>query len=300
MSPPVQFAYYSLWIAHPVLQSAVVGVMVWRKLHKKFRVFFTYLLVEIGTFAIVFPVSLSGNYVAFFFSYWILAAITLVLGFLVIHELFLDIFEPYHTLKDLGTVLFKWASLVLLLVAAVVAASSQNSDQGRLVQAVFIVQRCVRVIQCGLVLFLFVFSKYLGVSWKQHSFGIALGFGTFAGVELIAIGLRVTGSIQEIALSLIIMTVYNVAIATWLAYMSVKQQARALAPSLLASQRWDQSLTDLQHPVAAESLIPMFEQMVDQAFSQKKKEDKESREAPSPMHTSTPLKVPAARPKTPK
>jgi hypothetical protein len=35
----------------------------------------------------------------------------------------------------------------------------------------------------------------------------------------------------------------------------------------LVSQRWEQSLTELQHPTHADSLIPMFEGMVDRAFS---------------------------------
>ena len=57
-------------------------------------------------------------------------------------------------------------------------------DQGPIVQAVITVTRCVRVAQVGLILFLLVFSRYLGVSWKQQSFGLSLGLGLSAGVEL--------------------------------------------------------------------------------------------------------------------
>jgi hypothetical protein len=34
----------------------------------------------------------------------------------------------------------------------------------------------------------------------------------------------------------------------------------------LQPQRWEQSLTDLNHPLSADSLIPMFEGMVDRAL----------------------------------
>src|SRR5215510_8847919 len=149
-----------------------------RKLHRKFPVFFLYLLAQIVIFTILFPTYASGSYERFFYAYWVSAVVSLALGFKVIHEIFLDVFQPYHTLKDLGSVLFKWAGLVMLLVAGVVAAASPASNQVPIVQAVLTVQRCVRVIQCGLVLFLLVFSRYLGVSWKQQSFGIALGFGS--------------------------------------------------------------------------------------------------------------------------
>jgi hypothetical protein len=267
MSPKVLFAYYALWIAHPVLQLVLAGFMVHRKLHRKFRVFFVYVLSQVVIFAILFPISTKGSYEAFFYCYWVTAAISLALGFKVIHEVFMDVFKPYHTLKDLGTVLFKWAGMVMLMVAAVVAAANTASDQGPLVQAVLTGQRCVRVIQCGLILLLASFSRYLGVSWRQQSFGIAVGFGGFAGVELIAGALRASGSISEHALSFAIMIGYNLAILCWIGYVWAKSEARKSAVTLLASQRWDQSLSEIQYPVPAESLIPMFEGMVDRAFS---------------------------------
>jgi len=267
MSGTANFFYYALWIAHPVLQLAVAMVMWRRQLRSKFPVFFAYIISQIAVFAVVFPTYVKGSYLLFFYIYWIAAAISLAIGFKVIHEVFLDVFRPYHTLKDLGTVVFKWAGLVMLLVAAVVAAASSTSEQGPLVQAVLTVQRCVRVIQCGLVLFLILFSRYLGVSWKQQSFGIAAGFGGFAGVELIAAALRASGSVSEHTLAFSIMVAYNLAIVSWLRYMWVKSEARENVATLLASQRWDQSLTEIQYPVAADSLIPMFEGMVDRAFT---------------------------------
>jgi len=264
MNPQIQLA---LWIAHPVLQTCVAVVMIRRKLHRTFPVFFTYIISQILVFAAVFPAYQSGNYRSFFFTYWICAVISLVVGFKVIHEIFLDVFRPYHTLKDLGSVLFKWAALVMLLVACVVAAASPAGDQGPVVQAVATVQRCVRVIQCGLILFLLVFSRYLGVSWRQHSFGIALGFGGFASAELAMVALNASGHANPAVVGFFNSLAYNCAIVVWLTYVLVKSPSREATASLLMSQRWDQSLADLQHPVPADSLIPMFEGMVDRAFS---------------------------------
>jgi hypothetical protein len=264
MTPKVQLA---LWIAHPLLQLSVAAVMFYRKSHKVFPVFFAYLISQILMFSILFPVFQSEYIEIFFYAYWSCAAISLAIGFKVIHEIFLDIFRPYHTLKDLGSVLFQWAALVMLLVAGVVAAASPVAAQGPLVQAVLTVQRCVRVIQCGLILFLLVFSKYLGVTWRQHSFGIALGFGSFASAELTLLALYASAHISQPALSLFNMLAYNGAILIWLTYAWIKSPARDASASLLMSQRWDQSLTDLQHPVSSDSLIPLFEGMVDRAFS---------------------------------
>jgi len=262
MNPKIQLA---LWIAHPLLQLSVAAVMFHRKLHKVFPVFFAYIISQIVMFAILFPMYQLVQY--FFYVYWTCAAISLAFGFKVIHEIFLDIFRPYHTLKDLGSVLFKWAALVMLLVAGVVAAATPAAEQGSLIQGVVTVQRCLRVIQCGLILFLLVFSKYLGVTWRQHSFGIALGFGSFAGVELTLLALYASYQLSQPIISLVNMLAYNGAILIWLGYAWIKSPARDASTSLLKSQRWEQGLTDLQHPVSSDSLIPLFESMVDRAFS---------------------------------
>src|SRR5207248_2996042 len=60
---------------------------------------------------------------------------------------------------------------------------------------------------------------------------------------------------------------YNCAIFIWLGYVLLKKQPKEAPENLLIPQRWDQSLMDLQHPLPADSLIPMFETMVEQAFS---------------------------------
>jgi len=267
MNPRFEFLFNALWVAHPILQCAVAAFMYKRQLNRSFPVFFFYLLSQVAIFGLVFPLWVYGNYIVFFYVYAACIGISAAIGFKVIYEVFLDVFRPYHTLKDLGSVLFMWAGLVMLLVAGVVAASSSTTEQGPLWQAVMTGQRCVRVIQVGLIMFLLVFSKYLGVSRRQQSFGVALGFGFFAGVELMLVALRAGGYLNENIASIVNMVAYNFTIVIWLTYMASKSPAREASANTLMPQRWDQSLTDIQHPMAPDSLIPMFEGMVDRAFS---------------------------------
>jgi hypothetical protein len=111
------------------------------------------------------------------------------------------------------------------------------------------------------------FARYLGVSRRQHSFGIALGFGTFAVVELALIASWTGDHLGNTAMNLINMGAYNVALLIWLGYTLAKSPAREAASTLLRPQRWEQSLSDIQNPLPADSLIPMFEGMVDRALS---------------------------------
>jgi hypothetical protein len=215
---------------------------------------------------VVFP-TYRYHYSALFYVSWISTAISVALGFKVIHEAFLDVFRPFHTLRDLGTVLFQWAGLVMLLVAGVVSVSTNASETVPWVQAILTAQRCVRIIQVGMVLFLLFFARYLGVSRRQHSFGIALGFGTFALVELTLIASWAGDHLGNLAMNLINMGAYNGALLIWLGYTVAKSPARDATSTLLRPQRWEQSLSDIQHPLPADSLIPMFEGMVDRALS---------------------------------
>jgi hypothetical protein len=255
-----------LWCAQPILQS-VVAVILWRrKLHKQFPVFFLFLLAQVANFVIIFPAWRAGNYRLYFGLFWLCEAVNAVLGFKVIHEIFLDVFRPYHTLKDLGTLLFKWAGVVMLLVSVVVAFSN-SFDQSPLVHAVTTLQRSVRIVQLGLILFLLLFSRFLGVSRKQVSFGISVGLGLFAGVELLLYALNSGGFVKQGLLNLINMVAYNLAIFVWLGYSLSRKAVREAAVNHLQTQRWEQGLADLQHPVPSDSLIPMFEGMVERAFS---------------------------------
>ena len=83
MSSIIDYAYYPLWIAHPVLQSGLAILMVKRKLLKRYPVFFAYLLAEIMIFAALFVAQREYNY--YFYMYWVTAVISVLLGFRVIH-----------------------------------------------------------------------------------------------------------------------------------------------------------------------------------------------------------------------
>jgi hypothetical protein len=280
MSANAKLAYYILWFAHPLLQSALVGILLWRKLYRTFPIFFSYVAFQIVVFGVLFPLHNERFYTIFYYTYWGTTAVSAILGFFVIHELFQDVFRPYHTLRDLGSVLFKWAALVMLLVAGVVAASTASATEEPLRTGIMTLERSVRVVQCGLILFLLVFSRFLGTNWRQKSFGIALGFGAFASIELALVALNAaTDNVFNQRLSTFLnLITYDVTILTWIGYMLVTSPAREPATHMLRPQRWEDGLTAIQHPQPADSLIPMFESMVDRALSRSDAEP----EAPAP------------------
>ena len=133
----------ALWTAQPLLEGAVAYSLWRRNLHKDFPFFFGYMLAQIAMFTALFPIYNWSSDV-FFHRYWYYlnwgtTAIGIALGFRVLHEISMEVFRPFHTLKDLGTMLFRWAALVMLLVGVVVAASATSN--------VLIIEQVVVVIQ---------------------------------------------------------------------------------------------------------------------------------------------------------
>src|SRR5579863_2223358 len=302
MSERIRILYFALWIAHPVLQSGIAGLMVWRGLHRKFPFFFGYIITQLVSFAVVFPAYMHNYHGALtFYLYWGCQAVSVAFGFGVIHEVFIDVFRSFHTLRDLGTVLFKWAGLVMLLVAGVVSVSTSSSEIEPWMQAIITTQRCVRIVQVGMVLFLLFFASYMGVSRRQRSFGIALGFGSFAIVELVLVASWVGNHLGNPWMSMVNMTAYNSSLLVWMGYCAVKSPVREASQTLLRPQRWEQSLSDAHHPLPADSLIPMFEGMVDRALSRTQPESPVAREqravtgAPWSADSSDGFRMPALR-----
>ena len=172
-------------------------------------------------------------------------------------------------MKDLGTVLFRWVGLVMVLVAMVVAASGATNDLDWMVNSIVVMQRCLRVMQCGMVLFLLVFIRHLGLTPRSRSFGIAFGFGLTAISEIVLnlLALRSGAGSSVDVLSLVNVSVYNVAIVVWCVYMLRSEAAKPRAASALRTRRWEQELDDIRTGLSGERLIPRFETLVEQALS---------------------------------
>jgi hypothetical protein len=260
-SPQIQLA---LWVVQPALQAMVALVVFRRKLHKDFTTFLTFLIAQVAIFAVEYPLYRWGSRDAYFYVYWFSNSLNLILEFKIIHEVFLDIFRPYHALKDLGTALFKWAALIMILVSVVLISISPGWDDP-VANTIMVAYRCVRVIQCGLVLFLLAFAKHLGFSWRRHSFGMALGFGLIAAAELLTHALYSGVHISVDLVNSVNMVTCSGGGLIWLTYSLLNR--REVTLPVLVPQRWDDALLDMQPHNETESLIPMFEHMVDRAFS---------------------------------
>ncbi len=263
---PLRLIDYVLWFSAPTLQLGVLVVMYRRGLQRDYPYFFNYTILQVFGEPILFLMH-KQSYALYFYGCWISVALSALISFAVLYEIFQNAFRPYEALRDLSVILFRWSALVILLVAVMWAINSGNSaENGAITNAILLAERGVRLMQCGLVFFLLLFSEYLGISRRNLLFGIALGFGLFASVNmLVTVGLShgaVRGVMSRSALSLINSAAYNVSALIWLGY-TVLAPSRSSALAAMRSKDWNSALEDARVPPEADSLLDTMDRTVE-------------------------------------
>lgn len=257
---------YVFWIAPVPILVFLTATMMRRNLRREFPVFFAYAVFQVISFVLLFT-TYHLSYNVYFCVYWLTSATGVLLGFAVMKEIFANLFRQYDALRDLGSVLFRWAVVVLVMVAVVTAASGASSKIKGLVMVIFALERSVRVMQCGLVLFMLLFSAHLGITSKHHVFGISLGFGIFAAVELMIITLYAFGTHESGTLNLLKAATYLVSTAIWAHYMLLPQSELTSSKAQAHSERWNLALANARDPEY--NFLPMVESVVERVLNKR-------------------------------
>jgi hypothetical protein len=257
---------YISWLLGPALQITLLTFMFQRKLHLVFPRFFSYILFQVVKSGFLFIIyqRYQGSY---FDAYWVGNAISVILAVAVLDEILHHLFQKYVGIQNLGYIIFRWACGLLLALSIVNAFSSQAATADRIVTAVLSFDRSVRVMQCGLVLLLLVLCRLLRHSWRQHVFGIALGFGVFASIELVLVSIVMRyGDGAAALVSLVKSAAYNGVTLIWILYL--RRQSHSI-PEVFATPQ----LNALNLRIVASapggdvSLLTMVQEAVDRVLS---------------------------------
>jgi hypothetical protein len=260
---------YVNWLAGPLLQITLLILMVRRKSHKVFPRFFSYILFQTIKSACLFVVYRCFSPESYFDAYWTGNALSVIFTVAVMDEILRSLFKEYGGIQILGTTIFRWSCGLLFLLAILGALSSSETGADRVVAAVFSFDRSVRLTQVGLFLVLMLLCRFLRNYSRQQVFGIALGFGVFASVELILVSIVMWyGSGQAAIISILKSTAYNAVTLVWIGYL--KQQPQ-LVPRVEAATNantigmaW---ATSAAMPDPDASFLLRVEQAVDRVLS---------------------------------
>ena len=235
------------------LQGVLAAVLVGRTAWRRYPLFTGYALFGfVGAVTLYFLRSRVSNSF-YFYGYWIEEAIAIVLGFGVVYEIFQHLFSAHKALLNLARLIFRW-TVVALFCVAVSVVLVQAPVTSMLRNGVLIFEEATRVVEVGLLMFLFAASAAFGLHWKQAEFGIALGLGLFVAVELAATTLRSqfaapgqSGQSTWNALNLVRILAFNTSLLVWLGYLLAPERATSQVevPKRAQLEQWNQAVTEL-------------------------------------------------------
>ena len=265
---------YGFWIVSWLGAATLIAYMWKKKLNRDFPIFFAFLVAETFFDLLNFILILFHGQVyrlAYYYSYWTGTAVTTCLGFFVLQEIFRHIFRPYESLRTFGSTLFRWSTLVLLMVGVIMAASSSPALHNPITKYIYTIDRSVQLMQCGLVLFMYMFARQLGLTEGHRIFGITVGFGIRAAVQLISATLL--SQFPSIAamriLNIVGMGMYLIAVTIWLVYMYRPEPERRRASVLEQTESWNYALAAATQGDGGAAFLPSVVDTVERVLNKR-------------------------------
>lgn len=242
---------YYLWIAPHGLLVLVAVLMYSKRQHKNFPIFFLYALYETLSFVLRFSAYTAGGSLAGLYRHvYIATAVgSIALRFGIIQEIFNNVFREYPRLVGIATASMRWITGLLVVAVVVLAFYSSAGVSDDLLAGIMLLDQSIAIIQAGLLLFLFLFSRMFGLSWRSFTFGVALGFGIFASTELAYWALRLTDLTERSKdlLDLLPTGSYHVSVVVWLGYLLAAEKSVGAATYPIAEMdEWSGELE--RHP----------------------------------------------------
>ena len=187
-----EFLYYFFWPAAHVLQIPIAAIMVRRKMVREFPAFFLYTCFQLLQSAVLFAMAEMDYFTKVQYDTAVIVEgyISGGLRFAVIHEIFSHVFRSYPALQNLGGKMFRWSTILLMVVAVVVVAKSTGPTLNYLSVGIIVIDRAVAIMQVGLLVLLVLLVKYLRLTWSSYVLPIAVGLGLYSSMMLMMAALH--------------------------------------------------------------------------------------------------------------
>ncbi len=176
-----------LALSNLALQACLAYFIFVRGLHRQTRWFFIYTIYALVAEPLRF--SVRHHEETYFYVYWATEALYTVLAFFAISEVFRGIFKSFYKIKGfwlllpavtiltLLTVGLRWHRLLMAVTYPILGVIISS-------------EIAVSFLQVGIFVLFFFLVSFFHLGWRQHAFGIALGFGIVAAESLVVFLLR--------------------------------------------------------------------------------------------------------------
>jgi len=237
---------HNFWIAQMVFQGVLAVVLLAKRAWNDFPLFTWYSVVTFSSACAEYLVYRIPK--PYFYLFWVSEGISVLLGFAIVYEVFRHLFSVHFALRKLATISFIFTLVILLVLGWAVVYAHASTAQQNLSSAVLVVAEAARVLEVGLLMFLFVFAGAFGLHWRQPVFGICLGLGLYAAVELISVTVlsKLGPSTREV-LSLIRSVAFSTSLLVWIGYLLAPERVTSAAelPKRAQLEQWNRAIMEL-------------------------------------------------------
>jgi hypothetical protein len=249
------FLWHYLWVAPNVLLLGLAFLAWQRKLQKQFPVFVTFaVLSALEQFAVyTADVAPSVTAESFWRIFWAGLLIEALVKFALVGEIFVAVFGQYASVARLGKVLIRAVGVILVFVAVLTAAYAPKDSLFGIVSGAHILEQTIYIIECGFLLFIFLFAAYFRLTWNSSAFGIAFGLSISACVHLATWAVMANGGLlsKRYLLDFVNMGTYHVCVLVWFYYLLVPETKATTSAVPLPEHNlelWNRELERLLQP----------------------------------------------------
>jgi hypothetical protein len=229
------------------LQAFLAILLIFKRSWKSFPIFAIFSLSNFLGGLTGFLVQKSP--VLYLYAFLISESLAILLGLGVVYEIFVHLFSAQAALRRIAT--YSLGVAVAILVAIACATLWVNSPGGLrgLGAAILLTEETTRLLEVGLLMFLFVCSSTFGLHWRQPVFGITLGLAISVAVELITVTVwRQIGAGSSPMFSVVRLVVSNLTLLVWAGYFVAPERVRSAdLPERAQLEQWNRAVMELIH-----------------------------------------------------
>jgi hypothetical protein len=223
------FLWHYLWVAPNILLLGLAALMWRRRFHKQFPVFVVFSFVTAITQLTIYVADTipSVSWQVFWRIFWVGLLVEAIVKFALIGEVFGRLFGHYPSVASLGTLLIRGVGVTLVLLATLAAAYSHKDNIYWIISGAHILEQTIYIIECGLILFLFIFAAHFRLSWPRPIFGITVALGISACVHLATWATMANSDLSVYGrnlLDFLNMATFHVCVLMWCYYLLVPQK----------------------------------------------------------------------------
>lgn len=242
---------YSAWALTLAAQAAIAFFMLRRRLVREYACFFAYVVYSATRSCSMFVLlrlhfKKAVTYETYFYAFWASELVSLLLCVAVAYAVIRRLFRDFALLRHYASLAFS----IALLAGAILLSGVVHGKETNLLGATLMLNRSLLFIQVGLVVLTSAFAAWAALPWRiDMNFGIALGFGIQASVELIAVTMRTElGSVLNTTYQVLRSTSYLVAVIIWLMYSRAPQVEQLSGEHLAQTadvESWNRTLAEM-------------------------------------------------------